>query len=76
MYDTIFDFVKSDKNEEIIMKIIPKTHDYDVLQIPMVYDILLTRDNIEHTLDTLIYNLEKIEDYEKCYELIQLKNEM
>jgi hypothetical protein len=42
----------------------------------MIFDFMLVRDDIDTTIDALIRNFEEIEDYEKCSELVKLKNEL
>jgi uncharacterized protein YPO0396 len=42
----------------------------------MIFDFMLVRDDIDTTIDALIKNFEEIEDYEKCSELVKLKNEL
>jgi hypothetical protein len=79
LYDNIFDFVRGDELRRIVLMVIAKPTMSDNNRFVfsgISYEFMLIRDNIDDTISALIKNFEEIEDYEKCYELLQLKNEM
>lgn len=79
LYDNIFDFVRGDELRRIVLRVIAKPTVGDNNRFVfngLSYEFMLIRDNIDDTISALIKNFEEIEDYEKCYELLQLKNEM
>jgi hypothetical protein len=78
LYENIFDFIKGDEMKRVVLRVITKTipiYEGRINYEGISYDFMLVRDDINDTIDALIKNFEEIEDYEKCYELLQLKNE-
>jgi hypothetical protein len=79
LYANIFDFSKGREPHRVVLRVItnPDLGNFNrVVFAGISYEFMLIRDDIIHTIDTLIANFEELEDYEKCYELLQLKNEM
>lgn len=79
LYDNIFDFTNSDDLKRVVLKVIstiPSANSKKVKENWITFDFMLVRDDIDVTIDALIRNFEEIEDYEKCSELIKLKNEI
>jgi hypothetical protein len=73
LYENIFDFVRGDELKRTVLKVITKN--IPIYDRGVSYDFMLVRDDVNDTIDALIRNFEEMEDYEKCYELLQLKNE-
>lgn len=77
LYDYIFKFVESGNKKMVILKLVfkPKYYskiaEYEVVNVNFV----LFEHEINSTIDTLIFNFELTEEYEKCAELLKLKNE-
>jgi hypothetical protein len=78
LYDNIFDFAHGDELKRVVLKVItrPDTNSNGKQIDKMIFDFMLVRDDIDTTIDALIRNFEEIEDYEKCSELVKLKNEL
>jgi hypothetical protein len=78
LYDNIFEFTHSDELKRVVLKVIARPDvNLSGKQIDkMIFDFMLVRDDIDTTIDALIKNFEEIEDYEKCSELVKLKNEL
>ena len=79
LYDNIFDFTKSDDLNRVVLKVIstiPSANSKKVKENWITFDFMLVRDDIDVSIDALIRNFEEIEDYEKCSELVKLKNEL
>ena len=79
LYENIFDFAHGDELKRVVLKVIAKSEGKKLFrdQIDkMIFDFMLIRDDIDVTIDALIRNFEEIEDYEKCSELVKLKNEL
>jgi hypothetical protein len=78
LYDNIFDFAHGDELKRVVLKVITKPDTKLISnQIDkMIFDFMLVRDDIDTTIDALIKNFEETEDYEKCSELVKLKNEL
>jgi hypothetical protein len=78
LYDNIFEFAHGDELKRVVLKVIARPDvNLSGKQIDkMIFDFMLVRDDIDTTIDALIRNFEEIEDYEKCSELVKLKNEL
>ena len=78
LYDNIFEFAHGDELKRVVLKVIARPDvNLSGNQIDkMIFDFMLVRDDIDTTIDALIRNFEEIEDYEKCSELVKLKNEL
>jgi hypothetical protein len=79
LYENIFDFTHSDELKRVVLKVITKTEGKNLFRTQidkMIFDFMLVRDDIDVTIDALIRNFEELEDYEKCSELVKLKNEL
>ena len=79
LYDNIFDFAHGDELKRVVLKVIAKTEGKNLLRAQidkMIFDFMLVREDIDVTIDALIRNFEELEDYEKCSELVKLKNEL
>jgi hypothetical protein len=78
LYDNVFDFVDSDDLNRCVLRVIsqPKTHTAakQLKRTGISIDFIITRDDINDTIDRLIGHLVEVEEYEKCAELIKLKN--
>jgi hypothetical protein len=75
LYDSIFDFVQSDEEKRVVLKLIskPKYHSkitgFDIINV----EFTVAKSEIVETIDKLISHLEEVEEYEKCAELVKLK---
>lgn len=78
LYDNVFDFVDSGDLNRCVLKVIaqPKTHikANALKRTGVCVDFLITRDDINDTIDKLISHLVEMEEYEKCAELVKLRN--
>lgn len=78
LYDNVFDFVYGDELNRCVLKVIaqPKTHTNaaKLKRVGLSVDFIINRDDINETIDKLISHLEEFEEYEKCAELLKLKN--
>lgn len=79
LYDNVFDFVKGDELRRTVLRVITKdipVYDGDTIYEGLSYDFMLIRDNINYTIDALIKNFEDLEEYEKCADLLELRNQI
>ena len=78
LYDNVFDFVYGDELTRCVLKVIaqPKTHTSanKLKRVGLSVDFIINRDDIDETIDKLISHLVEFEEYEKCAELVKLKN--
>jgi hypothetical protein len=76
IYDHIFDFIEGDDLKKSVLQIIvkPQMGDYNrYIFSGISYEFMLIRDNIDDTIDALIKNFEKLEEFEKCAKLLETK---
>jgi hypothetical protein len=78
LYDNVFDFVDGDELTRCVLRVIskPKTHvkAKEINRVGLSVDFVITRDDINETIDKLINHLVELEEYEKCVELVKLRN--
>ena len=78
LYDNVFDFVDGDELTRCVLRVIskPKTHAKakQINRVGLSVDFVITRDDINETIDKLISHLVELEEYEKCAELLELRN--
>jgi len=75
LYDRIFDFVESDKMSVSILKLYSMS-DIDSDGTDIVIDFKITKKEIKETIKKLIQSFEEYEHYERCSELVKLKNSL
>ena len=75
LYDNIFDFAESDKMSFSIMRIY-SFDDKDSNGMDIVTNLLITKDELMDTIEKLLKAYESDEDYERCAELLKLKNSL
>jgi hypothetical protein len=75
LYDNLFDFVKSDKMSFSIMRIY-SFDDKDSNGMDIVTNLLITKDEVSDTIEKLLKAYEGEEYYERCSELLKLKNSL
>lgn len=78
LYDNVFDFVYGDELTRCVLKVIsqPPTHKSvtKLKRVGLSVDFIISRDDIDETIDKLIAHLVELEEYEKCAELVKLKS--
>jgi len=77
LYDNIFEFAKNDDTHKVVLKVITKPTEGDRSRFyfdGITFDFMLVRDDIDETIDALLEHLERMEEYEKCAKLVELKN--
>jgi hypothetical protein len=75
LYDNVFDFAKSDKMSFSIMRIY-SFDDKDSNGMDIVTNLLITKDELPDTIEKLLKAYESDEYYERCAELLKLKNSL
>ena len=75
LYDNIFDFAESDKMSFSIMRIY-SFDDKDSNGMDIVTNLLITKDELMDTIEKLLKAYESDEYYERCAELLKLKNSL
>ena len=79
IYDNVFDFIKSKEEDRIVLRIIagPKKmrRPQSIEDIPLNVDFIISREDIQETLQKLLEHCIEVEEYEKCAEIVKLQNE-
>lgn len=80
LYDNIFDFVNNKEDRRCVLRVISqlKTHTAvkKLQRNGVKVEFIISKNDINETIDKLIEHLEEIEEYEKCGELIKLKKKV
>ena len=78
IYDNVFDFVRSNEEDRIVLRIIadPKRvrRPQSIEDIPMNVDFIISKEDIKETLQKLLEHCIEVEEYEKCAEIVKLQN--
>jgi ubiquinone/menaquinone biosynthesis C-methylase UbiE len=79
IYDNVFDFVRSNEEDRIVLRIIAGTTQNkkprSINDLPMNVDFVISREDIKETLEKLLEHCIEVEEYEKCAEIVKLQNE-
>ena len=79
IYDNVFDFVKSKEEDRIVLRIIAGPQKVrrpqSINDIPMNVDFIISKDDINQTLEKLLEHCIEVEEYERCAEIVKLQNE-
>ena len=78
IYDNVFDFVKSKEEDRIVLRIIsgPKKikRPQSINDLPLNVDFIISKQDIQETLQKLLEHCIEVEEYEKCAEIVKLQN--
>ena len=79
IYDNVFDFVRSNEEDRIVLRIIsaPKVarRPQSINDLPLNVDFVISKEDIQETLQKLLEHCIEVEEYEKCAEIVKLQNE-
>ncbi len=79
IYDNVFDFVRSNEEDRIVLRIIAGPQKVrrpqSINDIPVNVDFIISKEDIKETLEKLLEHCIEVEEYEKCAEIVKLQNE-
>ena len=79
IYENVSDFMASKEDDRIVLRIIagPKRikRPQSIEDIPMNVDFIISKDDIQQTLQKLLEHCIEVEEYERCAEIVKLQNE-
>ena len=79
IYDNVFDFIASNEEDRIVLRIIsgPKVvrKPQSINDLPMNVDFVISKEDINETLQKLLEHYIETEEYEKCAEIHKLQNQ-
>jgi hypothetical protein len=77
IYSNVFDFIQSKDDDRIVLQIIPKSIRRSRLQnqenSPVKVDFIISKDDMDLTLEKLLEYYVDVEEYEKCAEIYKLQ---
>jgi hypothetical protein len=78
IYENVFDFIKSKEEDRIVLRIIAGPQKVrrpqSINDIPMNVDFVISKEDIQETLQKLLEHCIEVEEYEKCAEIVKLQN--
>lgn len=79
LYENIFDFIDSDEEDRVVIQLVAGDLVRGKLRkenVELNVDFIMAREDISETIDKLLEHLVEVEEYEKCAELVKLKNKI
>ena len=78
IYENVSEFMASTEEDRIVLRIIagPKKlkRPQSINDIPVNVDFIISKDDIQETLQKLLEHMVEVEEYEKCAEIVKLQN--
>ena len=78
IYENVSEFMTSKEEDRIVLRIItgPKKirRPQSINDIPMNVDFIISKEDIQETLQKLLEHCIEVEQYEKCVEIVKLQN--
>ena len=79
IYENVFDFVRGKEDDRIVLRIIAGPQKVrrpqSINDIPINVDFIISKDDINQTLEKLLEHCIEVEEYERCAEIVKLQNE-
>ena len=80
IYNNVFDFMESDEDDRVVLQVSPKVSDRSKRQNmfkepPINVDFIISKDDIQTTLEKLLEHMIEVEEYEKCAKIHKLQKE-
>jgi hypothetical protein len=82
IYSNVFDFMESDEDDRVILQVSPKpnkptTRRQALLREPPInVDFIISKDDINVTLQKIMEYFIEVEEYEKCAKIHKLQNDL
>ena len=80
IYSNVFDFIDSEEDDRVILQVSPKLSQRVKRPLvskepPINVDFIISKDDIQLTLQKMLEYYIEVEEYEKCAEIHKLQNE-
>ena len=80
IYSNVFDFIESEEDDRVILQVSPKLSQKVKRPLvskepPINVDFIISKDDIQLTLQKMLEYYIEVEEYEKCAEIHKLQNE-
>lgn len=79
LYENVFEFVESEEEDRVVLQLISGNVVRGRLRrenVGLNIDFIIAKEDISETIDKLMEHLVEVEEYEKCAELLKLKNKI
>ncbi|MEY4333681.1 MAG: hypothetical protein RLZZ196_2424 [Bacteroidota bacterium] len=82
IYESVFDFMESDDDDRIVLQVSPQTAKPQtrrqalLREAPLNVDFIISKDDINVTLERMLEYYISTEEYEKCAKIHKLQNEL
>lgn len=80
IYENVFEFMDSDEDDRVVLQVQPANAPEKIMrklvesQVPINIDFLISKQDIDYTLNELLKYMVSVEEYEKCAEIVKLQN--
>ena len=78
IYSNVFDFVESNEDDRVVLQVSPKMptrrKPLALKEPPINVDFIISKDDIQITLQKMLEYYIEVEEYEKCAEIHKLQN--
>ena len=80
IYNNVFEFVDSDESDRVVLQVVPKlskkTKRPQNFKIPPLnVDFIISKEDIDVTLEKLLEHMIEVEEYEKCAKIHKLQKD-
>jgi len=79
IYSNVFDFIESEEDDRIVLQVSPKIGNRPRIpkniEPPVNVDFIISKDDIQVTLEKMMEYYIEVEEYEKCAEIHKLQNQ-
>ena len=79
IYSNVFDFIESEEDDRIVLQVSPKLNTKSriskAMEPPVNVDFIISKDDIQVTLQKMMEYYIEVEEYEKCAEIHKLQNQ-
>jgi hypothetical protein len=78
IYDNVFEFMQSEEDDRIILQVTPMMKKVkrvmELKEPPVNVDFIISKDDIDVTLEKMLEYYIQVEEYEKCAKIHKLQN--
>ena len=79
IYSNVFDFIESEEDDRVVLQVSPKIGNRPRIpkniEPPVNVDFIISKDDIQVTLEKMLEYYIEVEEYEKCAEIHKLQNQ-
>ena len=80
IYSNVFDFIESEEDDRVVLQVSPKIGNRPRIpkniEPPVNVDFIISKDDINVTLQKIMEYFIEVEEYEKCAKIHKLQNDL